>query len=427
MLNQKQNSYHHEFISKSPEFESILTASTNSLRTIFSSYSGIIAFCMNDLENLHSLLSPLNWYINIVNHAHKPSCDQLFAGSFLSCSTKNEEDHLLTRTEEIRQREIKIINNLLSFFYEIFNIVEITEKDVLNEVDATTAATFNSNFKQQQQQYDRPRADSSLDDDFILNECDGVFELAEKIQSQSKNKSVKQENNSSNSLPISSNLNSCLKVFILKFFIEAGFFESLLNLYFGLPLSCMQNKAYFSNINNQNDHSCEHKSIKSLYLDISFKVLHLFAEFYVLTNNIFSGEFIIEDLVDLSDDTIKTNKFYFTTNGGIHTELRKFALISYLNKLNNLEREREVLTYLTEFNRKREAMKYGITLPTEQIAKLTFSSQQFLAHSYFFSNDGDDIGKMLKQFKDSKHHDHNEILTRSNFRRTSLKNLNYIF
>jgi hypothetical protein len=71
---------------------------------------------------------------------------------------------------------------------------------------------------------------------------------------------------------------------------------------------------------------------------------------------------------------------------GIYTELKKLSLVSYLKNLNDSEREKEVIFYLTEFNTKQESMRAGSSPPIEELSKMSFFTQQFLAHSGFLNS-----------------------------------------
>jgi hypothetical protein len=58
-------------------------------------------------------------------------------------------------------------------------------------------------------------------------------------------------------------------------------------------------------------------------------------------------------------------------------------LIAYLKKLKYSEREKEVIVYLTEFYSKSEALKNGMSIRINEIARMSFISQNFISNSSY--------------------------------------------
>ena len=79
-----------------------------------------------------------------------------------------------------------------------------------------------------------------IDEDFINSECNELFDSVENFSSQSNIENLDLESKSK-FFSTNPNLTIFYKSFVIKSFIEAGVFESLLDLYFGLPVSFLQN------------------------------------------------------------------------------------------------------------------------------------------------------------------------------------------
>jgi hypothetical protein len=54
--------------------------------------------------------------------------------------------------------------------------------------------------------------------------------------------------------------------------------------------------------------------------------------------------------------------------------------------LNGPEREKEVILFLTEFNTKKESIKNGSSTPSNELSRISFFTQQFLAHSGYLKS-----------------------------------------
>lgn len=104
---------------------------------------------------------------------------------------------------------------------------------------------------------------------------------------------------------------------------------------------------------------------------MSLKCLNLFANLYNLANYTFNTEYCVDNFNQMFNH--RSNKLL---GKGIYTELKKLSLVSYLKKLNDPEREKEVIFYLTEFNTKQESIRTGSSPPSEELSKMSFFSQQ---------------------------------------------------
>ena len=212
-----------------------------------------------------------------------------------------------------------------------------------------------------------------IDEDFINSECNELFDSVENFSSQSNIENLDLESKSK-FFSTNPNLTIFYKSFVIKSFIEAGVFESLLDLYFGLPVSFLQNYSFTKSENRPT-------SLYSKYQLISLKCLNLFAELFYLANTIFHNEYCIDDF---KKNKSSTNAF--KSNEGVYNEMKRLLLISYLKQLNDFEREKEVITYLTEYNTKKESIKNGVLLPSGLLSKISFYSHQFLANSYYLNS-----------------------------------------
>lgn len=159
----------------------------------------------------------------------------------------------------------------------------------------------------------------------------------------------------------------CYKAFLLISFVEAGLFESLLDLYFGIPISFLQNSTSSIQLNLDQQNMISH------YHNLSYKTLNLFSQLFSLAVTTLNNEYSIDNFNETLDrfgmDPDSLKKFY---NQGVYYEYKRSALVVYLNKLDDQDREREVLTFVTEFIRKEEKIKSGSSLPVQELSRLSF-------------------------------------------------------
>lgn len=199
------------------------------------------------------------------------------------------------------------------------------------------------------------------DDEFINPECDVLLGTIDEFSSVETRETV---------ISAGIDLNITFKAFLLKTFIECSLFEALLDLYFGLPISFSENNYNYSKLN-----------LNSAYQNLSLKCLNLFVNLYHLANNLFNNEYCIDNFHEMNN--LNNSKYY---NKGIFTQLKKLSLVNYLNMLNGPEREKEVILFLTEFNTKKESIKNGSSTPSNELSRISFFTQQFLAHSGYLKS-----------------------------------------
>ena len=214
----------------------------------------------------------------------------------------------------------------------------------------------------------------SLNEDFINSECSGLFESVENFPTTPNNVNHEEEHQL-NVYSTSPNLTISFKSYLMKAFVESYLFEYLLDLYFGLPVSFLQNYSLAK-------YDFKPNNLYSMYQSLSLRCLNLLAELYYWANAKLHSEYCIDDFTN--------NTSPFNANQTVYDEMKRLSLISYLKTLveqtQDFEREKEVITYLTEFNTKKESIKNGIMLPTDLLSKLSFFSQQFLVNSYYLSS-----------------------------------------
>lgn len=217
------------------------------------------------------------------------------------------------------------------------------------------------------------------EDDFVNQECDSLFNSYENYSVQSNMNNI-QNDYDFNMHSTSPNLALCHRSLLIKTFIEARLFESLLDLYFGLPVSFLENCSILSL--NQHSQSTQNNNNNLLYQYeiLSLKCLNLFAELYYMVNMLLPNEYCIDDLDPDS------NKWPFTNSKSIYNEMKKLSLIGYLKNLNYSEREKEVLIYVTDLNTKKESIRRGEMIQSDEISTLSFFGQQFLANSGHLSS-----------------------------------------
>lgn len=186
------------------------------------------------------------------------------------------------------------------------------------------------------------------EEDFVNNECEALFDSFENYSAQSNMNNLEASAYTSTS----PNLSICHRIFLLKTFVEARLLESLLDLYFGLPVSFLENSSLFSSSSSSNLQPPN--NLLAQYELLSLKCLHLFSELYYMGNRLLHNEYCIDDLDP------NTTKCPFTANSkSIYNEMKKLSLIGYLRQLNYLEREKEVLIYVTDLNTKKESIRRG--------------------------------------------------------------------
>jgi hypothetical protein len=203
-----------------------------------------------------------------------------------------------------------------------------------------------------------------MEDQLVNAECDLLFESTEKYSSHHT---------------LNPNLSICYEALLLKAFMGADLFEALLDLYFGIPVSFLQDYSLLLNDSNIGNS----KSIMYQYQTLSLKCLNLFAELYYMATILFYNEYCIDDFL-IGDITTKSTSPY-SLNNSIFNEKKKMGVIDYLKKMSFPEREREIIVYMTDFYSKKEMLKNGANVPINEIAKLSFFSQNFIANSGYLT------------------------------------------
>ena len=124
-----------------PKAENVITAAYTALASLMTSYNGVMCFLVNNGRLVFSLLSPLSWYLE----ANKRESDkrQALAEQITAASLRDSENILENNLNNnhntgrkasdpkalaAKQRELYILNGLVSFFYKIFDIEEISIK-----------------------------------------------------------------------------------------------------------------------------------------------------------------------------------------------------------------------------------------------------------------------------------------------------------
>lgn len=116
-----------------PRLENIINASFTALASLMSSYSGLMCFLINDGQLVFTLLSPFSWYLQ----ANKRDSDKRQALAEQLTTTSLRESSVAPETQltrktsdpkelQAKQKEICILNGLISFLYKIFHIEEIS-------------------------------------------------------------------------------------------------------------------------------------------------------------------------------------------------------------------------------------------------------------------------------------------------------------
>lgn len=183
-------------------------------------------------------------------------------------------------------------------------------------------------------------------------ECEALFEPFEIYSAQSNINNLEGSSGRVNSFASTSpNLAMCHRAFLLKTFIEARLFEGLIDLYFGLPVSFMENCSFFATGQQSNS---SNNNLLAQYELLSLKCLHLFSELYYMSNKLLHNEYCIDDL-----DPDVTKCPFTSSSKSIYNEMKKLSLIAYLRQLNYLEREKEVIIYVTDLNTKKESIRRG--------------------------------------------------------------------
>lgn len=324
-----------------PKIESIINTSMTIVYTLMKSYNGLMILSLNEAKIVKNLFSPLSWYLK----ANKRD-------AFQNCSV----------TSKNSERELLILNSILDLLHRLFSIEKLSI-----ELFRSRGSTNGSSFVSTSGSINV----NLLEDDLVNQECDCLFEPLDSFSSQSNLTNLAIDNKIST---YSSSLNLCLtyKVFLLKLLAEVGIFESLLDLYFGLPVSFMQ--SFY--VENKDSNRFVQK-----YASLSLKTVNLFAELYYMINTFFFNEYCIDDFTQGDSDSSP-----YKSEKSVYNEMKKLSLISYMKLLDSEEREREIINYVTQFSSKKEMLKNGLHIETDKLSKLGFYSQQFLANSGFLSS-----------------------------------------
>ena len=198
------------------------------------------------------------------------------------------------------------------------------------------------------------QAFDSLNEEFINYECSDLFEPIENFTAQSNNLEISEEQ-SLKIFSTSPNLTISFRSFLVKAFAESSIFECLLDLYFGLPVSFLQNYSLAK-------YDLKTNTLFSVFQSLSLRCLNLLAELYYWLNSKLDSEYCIDDFTQIN----KNSSSPFSSNQTVYDEMKRLSLISYLKELveqtQDFEREKEVITYLTEFSSKKESIKNGVNI-----------------------------------------------------------------
>ena len=217
--------------STQPDIENILNACMCALSTMFNSYVGLFCLGTNDMHLLKNLLLPMSWFLNSKT---KNSFQHLEMSSSLLMT--NDENKKLTKHQQILIRQMTILDSLINFIYKLFKIDSINigclmDKERLILKKQNPRVSINS--------YASQSAGDLFADEFVNSECDELFGSVDELGCQANIYDLIDENE--NRVSSAPNLRMCFKSYMLVMFIQADLLQSLLNLYFGLPVSFMQN------------------------------------------------------------------------------------------------------------------------------------------------------------------------------------------
>jgi hypothetical protein len=296
-------------IENDPKIEKIMNSCYVALNCIFNNFIGMLCFSSNDHENLKILLSPLSWFLK----SNKRESEKWY--NLASTSNSNDDFSIsgenklqANKNQQISYRQLLIIEKLINFLHKLFKIEEINSLDLSEKnksiFDSRSMSVGSNPF-------------DFIDEDFINSECNDLFDSVENFSSQSNIENSDIENKSK-FFSTNPNLTIFYKSFVIKTFIEAGVFESLLDLYFGLPVSFLQNYSFGKSDNKST-------SFYTKYQLISLKCLNLFAELFYIANTIFHNEYCIDDF-----KKNKSTQNPFKSDEGVYNEMKRLLLISYL-------------------------------------------------------------------------------------------------
>ena len=346
-------------VDSSPKLDSILNSCTIALYSMMKQTIGIPMLTVNDCKLLKSLLSPCRWFLESNKHEKAPH--KLF-----NQSTARLEATRKTSTDE---RKLVLITNLINLLYRLFKVEDISIQEYIGKI--SNMHNSDRPHSQSASTVNYPETMDLIDDELVNAECDFLFESTERY---------------TNHRTVNPNLAICYNALLFKAFIEADIHESLLDLYFGLPVSFLQN--YNLLLREQ----CSSNQMYQ-YQMLSLKCLNLFAELYYMGISLFYNEYCLDDFLNLDTTTQPPRNNArgtrpYSLDTSIYNEKKKNSLILYMKRLNFVEREKEIILYMTEFISKKERFKSGKSIQIKEISRLSFLSQNFIANSGYLSSKG---------------------------------------
>ncbi len=287
------------------------------------------------------MLSPLSWFLKAkIRNLNKESILSASSDSSSPLASQNTK----SKVEQAISRQILLLNELLNFLYNLFKIDQIDPQDLVDKAKNSRSGSNVSSTNSSQ-------ANDSINDEFVNSECSDLFETIENFSTQSNNLDL-DEDHRLKVYSTSPNLTISFRSFLVKAFAESSLFECLLDLYFGLPVSFLQNYSLAK-------YDLKPNNLYSVYQSLSLRCLNLLAELYYWMISKLDIEYCIDDFTHN-----KNSSSPFSSNQTVYDEMKRLSLISYLKELveqtKDFEREKEVITYLTEFSSKKESIKNGV-------------------------------------------------------------------
>ena len=265
-----------------PKIENILASCSNAIEAIFGNFVGISCFTANNSKCLRSLLTPLTWFKTAAwgGSGSGSSGNDCHYSNFFH-NKKNQLPRNFDRT-----KQLVVLSQLINLFYRIF------------QIDVEDLEDLAKRLIQQTPPPDRQDHPShSLDEGFVNSECEAVLASYDSFFIEKSDQNENAESDESRAqrpedYSYSPNNVNSQKTFLVKIFIEAEFFEMLLDLYFSLPLSFNQMGLSTANLGQYAAMSETgiSSSLALTYQNISFKCLNLFAELFYSANNFFFNE-----------------------------------------------------------------------------------------------------------------------------------------
>ena len=256
-----QHSSNHS--NQAPKLERIVSSCFVALHCLLSTCAGFMCFNVNNGANLRTLLSPLSRaLLNRRRGLSDASLDSFSPPPPAAAAAAANERKRPSIATSRPTASFFVLNQLVDFIYKLLQIAKPncallsnnSNSSIGNIIAAAAASGEQPKGKQRVQSATHSHHHHhcmAVDDDFVNADCARLFEAEWQWLPTEK-------------------MSSCLDAILVASLVEQGLLQSLLDLYFGLPVSFLQS---FNSMSSDNEAT-------RMYKSLSLKALHLFTHLY---------------------------------------------------------------------------------------------------------------------------------------------------